>query len=138
MSSIQTHPNNDALNTSPPQHQLHDSSEPLPGSGSRAGTKTQDYSPANIERMESQEAHGNTEFTSDRPLGVKPTPEGRVAIGGQPNQPEGHAGFGDKVIGKTQKAGLVIGKYTKNDELHEKGELRETRGKGLGECTSSS
>ncbi|KAG1767372.1 hypothetical protein EV702DRAFT_754999 [Suillus placidus] len=159
----QNNTNNAALNTSRPQHQLHDSSQPLPGSGSRAAVQTQDYSPANIERMpssvvhgkdtptesddadstratigtpsagrtardshQSESARGNTAFTSERPLGVQPTPEGGVAIGGQPNLPEGHAGFSDKVIGKTQK---VIGKYTKNEELHEKGELRETGGK---------
>lgn len=166
MSSSQNNTNSAALNTSRPQHQLHDSSQPLPGSGSRAAVPTQDYSPANIERMSSSEIHGkqataesddtdstratigtpsggrtapdldshqsesargNTAFTTERPLGVQPTPEGGVAIGGQPNLPEGHASFGDKVIGKTQK---VIGKYTKNEELHEKGELRETGGKG--------
>lgn len=31
---------------------------------------------------------------------------GGVAIGGQPNLPEGHAGLGDKIIGKTQKVDL--------------------------------
>lgn len=161
MSGLQ---NNAALNTSRPQHQLHDSSQPLPGSGSRDAVQTQDYSPANIERMyssviygknastesddadstratmgipsagrtgpdsacESESARSNTASTNERPLGVQPTPEGGVSIGGQPNLSEGHAGFGDKVVGKTQK---VIGKYTKNEELHEKGELRETGGK---------
>ncbi|KAJ8590345.1 hypothetical protein M405DRAFT_737003 [Rhizopogon salebrosus TDB-379] len=175
MSFTSQNTNNAALNTSRPQHQLHDSSQPLPGSESRAAAQTQDYSPANIERMpssaihdrtesvssnassddadstratrgtssavdtgagvgahhqldspQSASAHGNTAFTSDRPLGVQPTSEGGVAIGGQPNLPEGHAGLGDKMVGKTQK---VIGKYTKNEELHEKGELRETGGK---------
>ncbi|KAG0699603.1 hypothetical protein DFH29DRAFT_983463 [Suillus ampliporus] len=153
-SSSQNNTDNAVLDTSRPQHQLHDSSQPLPGSGSRAAAQTQDYSPANIERMsssvihgknastesddadstratrgtvpDSQQARGNTAFTSDRPLGVQPTQEGGVAIGGQPNLPEGHAGFGDKAIGKAQK---VAGKYTKNEELHEKGELRETGGK---------
>ncbi|KAG1731027.1 hypothetical protein EDB19DRAFT_1641009 [Suillus lakei] len=181
MSSSQNNTNNAALNTSRPQHQLHDSSQPLPGFGSRATVQTQDYSPANIERMsssvihgkdtptesddadstrathgtpsagdtgpdshQSESARGNTAFTSERPLGVQPTPEGGVAIGGQPNLPEGHAGFSDKVIGKNAKgrscAFYVIGKYTKNEELHEKGELRETGGKAavLGEHTSSS
>ncbi|KAG1796983.1 uncharacterized protein HD556DRAFT_1431181 [Suillus plorans] len=165
MSGLQNNPNNAALNTSRPQHQLQDSSQPLPGSGSRDAVQTQDYSPANIERMSSSVIHGkntstesddadstratmgipsagrtgpdscesesesarsNTASTNERPLGAQPTPEGGVSIGGQPNLSEGHAGFGDKVIGKTQK---VIGKYTKNEELHEKGELRETGGK---------
>ncbi|KAG2359327.1 hypothetical protein BDR07DRAFT_1415320 [Suillus spraguei] len=35
--------------TARPQHQLHNSSQPLPGPGSRAAVQTQDYSPANIE-----------------------------------------------------------------------------------------
>ncbi|OAX34679.1 hypothetical protein K503DRAFT_724123 [Rhizopogon vinicolor AM-OR11-026] len=160
--------NNTALNTSRPQHQLHNSSQPLPGSESRAAAQTQDYSPANIERMsssviygetesvpddadstratrapsavgtgagasaphpdspQSASVRGNTAFTSDRPLDVQPTSEGGVTIGGQPDLPEGHAGLDDKIIGKTQK---VVGKYTKNEELHEKGELRETGGK---------
>jgi hypothetical protein len=45
----QNNTNDAALNTSDPQHQLHNSSEPLPGSGSRNAAQTQDYSPANIE-----------------------------------------------------------------------------------------
>lgn len=91
------------------------------------GTPSAGRTAPGLDSHQSESARGNTAFTSERPLGVQPTPEGGVAIGGQPNLPEGHAGFGDKVIGKTQK---VIGKYTKNEELHEKGELRETGGKG--------
>lgn len=108
------------------------------------GTPSGGRTAPDLDSHQSESARGNTAFTTERPLGVQPTPEGinhsimaiksdsqilagGVAIGGQPNLPEGHAGFGDKVIGKTQK---VIGKYTKNEELHEKGELRETGGKG--------
>ena len=61
--------------------------------------------------------------------------------------PEGHANIGDKIVGKTQKVGFtvtggrlvhltprqVIGKYTQNPDLHEKGELRETGGKAAAE-----
>ncbi|KAG0699601.1 hypothetical protein DFH29DRAFT_983462 [Suillus ampliporus] len=156
-SSSQNNTDNAVLDTSRPQHQLHDTSQPLPGSGSRAAAQTQDYSPANIERMsssvihgknastesddadstratrgtgpDSQQARGNTAFTTARlvfNLCKKVLTFCGVAVGGQPNLPEGHAGFGDKVIGKAQK---VAGKYTKNEELHEKGELRETGGK---------
>ncbi|KAF4586133.1 hypothetical protein EYR38_010407 [Pleurotus pulmonarius] len=39
---------------------------------------------------------------------------------------KGHAGMGDKVIGKTQQ---MMGKMTNNADLREKGELRETGGK---------
>ncbi|KAL4063356.1 hypothetical protein V8B97DRAFT_2011766 [Scleroderma yunnanense] len=73
---------------------------------------------------------GRSAFTSTRPLGVAPVPEGGVAIGGQPGLPPAHAGLGDKIIGKTEK---VIGKVTNNAELHEQGELRETGGKAAAE-----
>ncbi|KAF8555186.1 hypothetical protein OG21DRAFT_1496474 [Imleria badia] len=76
------------------------------------------------------EAQGRNAFNSERPLGVTPVPEGGVAIGGQPNLPEGKANMGDKIVGKTQK---VIGKYTHNPDLHERGELRETGGKAAAE-----
>ncbi|KAF4568451.1 hypothetical protein EYR40_010141 [Pleurotus pulmonarius] len=39
---------------------------------------------------------------------------------------KGHAGMGDKVIGKTQQ---MLGKMTNNADLREKGELRESGGK---------
>ncbi|KAF9502077.1 hypothetical protein BDN71DRAFT_1437513 [Pleurotus eryngii] len=39
---------------------------------------------------------------------------------------KGHAGVGDKVIGKTQQ---MVGKMTNNADLREKGELRGTSGK---------
>ena len=44
---------------------------------------------------------------SDRPLNVKPTPAGGVAIDGQPNLPLGHATLSDKIVGKTQKVWLL-------------------------------
>ena len=62
----QNNADNAALNTSRPQHQLHDSSQPLPGSESRGATQTQDYSPENIERMSSSFIHGKTESASSR------------------------------------------------------------------------
>ncbi|KAG1853198.1 hypothetical protein DFJ58DRAFT_728316 [Suillus subalutaceus] len=117
MSSSQNNTNNVALNTSSPQHQLNDPSQSL-RSGSRATVQTQVSLPANIERVFSSAIHSkNTSAQSDdayptratlgteRQLGVQPTPEDGIAIDGQPNPPEGHAGFGD---GKTQKASLVL------------------------------
>lgn len=59
--------------------------------------------------------------------------------------PEGHANMGDKIVGKTQKVSFavvvrphlisrqVVGKYTHNPDLHERGELRETGGKAAAE-----
>jgi len=71
---------------------------------------------------------------------------GGVAIGGQSELPVGHAGLGDKIVGKTEKVRVslrsvfirlicpqVVGKYTNNPERHEKGELRETGGKAAAE-----
>jgi len=65
-------------------------------------------------------------FQEERPLGVQPTSQGGVAIGGNSDLPEGHASLMDKMIGKTQK---VAGKAMKKPEMHEKGELREAGGK---------
>ncbi|THH21764.1 hypothetical protein EUX98_g8285 [Antrodiella citrinella] len=62
----------------------------------------------------------------ERPLGVQPTSQGGVAVGGNSDLPEGHASVMDKVIGKTQK---VAGKVLRKPEMHEKGELREAGGK---------
>ncbi|KAI0669011.1 hypothetical protein C8Q78DRAFT_1044153 [Trametes maxima] len=59
-------------------------------------------------------------------MDVRPTAVGGVAVGGDADLPEGHAGLADKVIGKTQK---VTGKMTHNAAMHEKGELREAGGK---------
>jgi len=42
-------------------------------------------------------------FNSERPLNVKPTDQGGVAIDGRGDLPEGHANMADKVIGKMQK-----------------------------------
>ncbi|EJD43646.1 hypothetical protein AURDEDRAFT_32072, partial [Auricularia subglabra TFB-10046 SS5] len=69
---------------------------------------------------------GANAFKGERPLGVQPVQEGGVAIDGREGLPEGKATAMDKVVGKTQK---VVGKMTKNWDMHEKGELRETGGK---------
>ncbi|KAG2112928.1 hypothetical protein BD769DRAFT_1754922 [Suillus cothurnatus] len=66
MSSSQKNTNNAVLNTSSPQHRLHDSSPVLPGSGSYAAVQTQDYSPTNIECISSCVIHGkDTSAQSD-------------------------------------------------------------------------
>ena len=46
---------------------------------------------------------GQNAFNSDRPLDVKPTDQGGVAIDGRGDLPEGHANIADKMIGKVQK-----------------------------------
>ncbi|EIW56831.1 uncharacterized protein TRAVEDRAFT_128527 [Trametes versicolor FP-101664 SS1] len=69
---------------------------------------------------------GRTAFNEDRPMGVEPTERGGVAVGGDPNLPEGKAKLADKIIGKTQK---VAGKVMSKPAMHEKGELREAGGK---------
>lgn len=54
----------------------------------------------------SSEHHGDRSanaFNEDRPMDVQPAPGGGVSIGGNDDLPMGKAGFGDKVIGKTQK-----------------------------------
>ena len=89
-------------------------------------------------------AAGRTAFTEERPLGVQPTSQGAfacsshsislfadahtggVAVGGQDDKPMGHAKLTDKIVGKTEK---VMGKMSKNPQMHEKGELREAGGK---------
>ena len=58
---------------------------------------------------------------------------GRVSIGGQSELPLGHAGLGDKLIGKTEKVSVslrsvfirlicpqVVGKFTNNPGRHER------------------
>ncbi|KAG9310874.1 hypothetical protein JVU11DRAFT_8729 [Chiua virens] len=126
--------------------QLHDPSQPPPAPGR---TQVQpDYPHIRAQGTSEPEAKGKGKnaFNTERPLDVAPAPEGRsilittthlselvtggVAVGGQPDLPEGHASMGDKIVGKAQK---VIGKYTNNPELHEKGELRETGGKAAAE-----
>ncbi|KIY67389.1 hypothetical protein CYLTODRAFT_353334, partial [Cylindrobasidium torrendii FP15055 ss-10] len=62
----------------------------------------------------------------ERPLDVKPSHAGGVAVGGRSDVPEGKATALDKLAGKTEK---VIGKLTGNAEKHERGELREAGGK---------
>ncbi|TRM63204.1 hypothetical protein BD626DRAFT_402834 [Schizophyllum amplum] len=69
---------------------------------------------------------GKNAFTEERPMGVEPTSQGGVAVGGQDDKPMGKAKFTDKMVGKTEK---VIGKMSKNPQMHEKGELREAGGK---------
>jgi uncharacterized protein YjbJ (UPF0337 family) len=105
--------------------QLHDPAQPPPATGTTA-----EPGPDLVPQRAPDQGSPRTAFNSERPLGVAPAPEGGVAIGGQPNLPEGHANIGDKIVGKTQK---VIGKYTHNPDLHEKGELRETGGKAAAE-----
>lgn len=46
---------------------------------------------------------GQNAFNSERPLNVKPTNQGGVAVGGRGDLPEGHANMADKMIGKMQK-----------------------------------
>ncbi|KAF8419633.1 hypothetical protein L210DRAFT_3401495 [Boletus edulis BED1] len=94
-------------------------------------SRVNDLAPQRAQDQGVPEIQGRNAFNSERPLGVTPVPEGGVAIGGQPNLPEGHANMGDKIVGKAQK--VVVGKYTHNPELHEKGELRETGGKAAAE-----
>jgi len=70
-------------------------------------------------------SQGANAFNTDRPRDVQPTSQGGVAPGGRSDMPMGKASFMDKVIGKSEK---VIGKVTKNPDMHETGELRETGG----------
>ncbi|KAG1816793.1 uncharacterized protein BJ212DRAFT_1299534 [Suillus subaureus] len=115
MSSSQNNTNNIALHTSRPQHQLHNSSLPLPGSRSHTTVQTQDYSSLQgciygIRMMlgtEVQTCIGVRVLMVTPPspaseaLGVQHMPQGGI---GQPNWPKDHAGFSD---GTTQKAGLM-------------------------------
>ncbi|KAL0575098.1 hypothetical protein V5O48_006874 [Marasmius crinis-equi] len=152
MSNPMSQPGND-LNTAAmrPEHQIHGSSDVLPGS---KGVSNIDYSAENIERSgpnkvwsegderefardQTSATHpsgthhdtsGQNAFNSERPMNVQPTEAGGVAIGGRSDLPEGKASATDKLIGKTQK---VMGKMTHNAEMHEKGELRESGGKAV-------
>jgi hypothetical protein len=108
MSSSQNNTNSAGLNTSRPQHQLHDSSQPLPGSGSRAAEQTQDYSPANIERMPSSVIHGKAASVesddADSTRATMGTPSaGRTAPGLDSNQSESARGntafIGERPLG---------------------------------------
>ncbi|RDX46084.1 hypothetical protein OH76DRAFT_1457396 [Lentinus brumalis] len=136
----------------PPTHHTHKSSDVLPGARG-ASQVAQDYSTNVTENPRVwQDEHerkygagsdtravvaggqhdapntntGSSAFEGERPMGVQPTEQGGVAIGGEANLPEGHAKMTDKIIGKTQK---LTGKMTHNAEMHEKGELREAGGK---------
>ncbi|KAI0270574.1 hypothetical protein BC834DRAFT_862026 [Gloeopeniophorella convolvens] len=137
-----------------PSHHIHNPNEPLPGApggqiapdystGALSGTKKPgDFDREPYEEQRFEEDHdaadprGQNAFTSERPSDVKPTQSGGVARGGQDNLPVGKANFLDKVIGKTEK---VIGKVTKNADMHETGELRETGGKkaAIGEARAA-
>ncbi|KAI0753615.1 hypothetical protein C8Q74DRAFT_1211078 [Fomes fomentarius] len=92
------------------------------GSDTRRGQHDSDYDAPTPTNTHTAPATG----AGDRPLGVQPTEQGGVAIGGDSNLPEGHANMTDKIIGKTQK---LTGKVTNNAGMHEKGELRESGGK---------
>ncbi|KAK7443551.1 hypothetical protein VKT23_015724 [Stygiomarasmius scandens] len=124
---------NNMLPTSRPEHQVHGSSDPLPGARGAQGAV--DYSPETIDRMPTTQLNaqgvpstqeGGNAFTEPRPMDVRPAETGGVAVEGRSDLPEGKAKITDKIIGKTEK---VIGKMTKNPEMHEKGELREAGGK---------
>ncbi|KAI0030451.1 hypothetical protein K488DRAFT_54231 [Vararia minispora EC-137] len=115
-----------------PTHHVHDSSEPLPGA--RGARPAADYSIDTLEGRTQQEQNiadthetrGANAFNTERPMDVRPTDEGGVAVGGQSDLPMGQANTLDKVIGKTEK---VLGKVLKKESMHEKGELREAGGK---------
>jgi len=51
---------------------------------------------------------GQNAFNSERPMNVKPTDQGGVAIDGRGDLPEGHANMADKVIGKVQKVNSPV------------------------------
>ncbi|KZS95451.1 hypothetical protein SISNIDRAFT_548358 [Sistotremastrum niveocremeum HHB9708] len=110
-----------------PHHHVHGSSDPLPTRSSLNDSQNGEF------QTSDERSSGQNGFNSDRPLDVQPAPEGGVAQGGQEGLPEGKANAVDKIVGKVEK---VIGKHTHNPELHEKGELRESGGKGAQEGTA--
>lgn len=150
--SANTH-NNPYVSQPPPEHHVHRDSEVLPGARDAAASANYDASLTNDSQTWKDNNQrqfgagtddrnvmaggqhdtsgapdsGRNAFNSERPLNVQPTSQGGVAIGGQANLPEGKATVTDKLIGKTQK---VTGKITHNPDMHEKGELRESGGKG--------
>jgi len=118
---------------------LHDPSQPPPAVGTTAGPGTVHPSqpkptgttlPQRSEAQDIPGQQGRNAFNSERPLDVRPAPEGGVAMGGQSSLPQGHATMADKIVGKMEK---VIGKVMSDEEKHEKGELRETGGKAAAE-----
>jgi len=123
-----------------PEHHLHRDSEPLPSKDSTSYDTSRLKEPGPWENRRDvgvtgfhqgtpdfqESSAGQNAFNSERPLNVKPTKEGGVAIDGRGDLPEGHSNVADKMIGKVQK---VAGKYMNKPELHEKGELRESGGK---------
>ncbi|KAN0080250.1 hypothetical protein V8E55_009816 [Tylopilus felleus] len=113
--------------------QPHDPSQPPPAPGTTTADpaiRENDLASQHVQHHSVPAVQERNAFNSERPLGVTPVPEGGIAIGSQPNLPKGHATTGDKIVGKAQK---VIGKYTHNPELHERGELCETGGKAAAE-----
>ncbi|KAI0728821.1 hypothetical protein C8Q72DRAFT_875553 [Fomitopsis betulina] len=113
-------------------HHIHRDSETLPGARGSAAAANYSTDVTNNDRVwqdNNQRRFGAG--TGDRaypvwPLNVQPTAAGGVAIDGRDDLPLDKATLTDKLVGKTQK---VAGKVTKNPEMHEKGELRETGGK---------
>ncbi|THG95966.1 hypothetical protein EW026_g5770 [Hermanssonia centrifuga] len=136
-----------------PEHHTHQSSDVLPGArgvapapdysadntndsgvweGNNkrrfgAGTDTNAVMAGGQHNGDNYTATDDADFEHDeRPMNVKSTGAGGVAIDGRDDLPEGHAKLMDKVAGKTQK---VAGKLMHKPEMHEKGELREAGGK---------
>ncbi|KAH9003678.1 hypothetical protein EDB86DRAFT_2845944 [Lactarius hatsudake] len=104
-------------------------SNPSQASRGRTGQEPSESHQTQSQYIEEVEpgAQGQNAFNSERPLDVQPTQSGGVARDGKEGLPMGKAGLGDKAIGKIEK---VIGKATRNDDMHEAGELRESGGKG--------
>ncbi|KAI6011423.1 hypothetical protein EDC04DRAFT_3094679 [Pisolithus marmoratus] len=145
---------------SAPQHRLHDSSQPLPrrqgenyerapedmgaGQQQQRGERSCEHhhgaqrtaygSGIGAERRDEGDYQGagtgRNAYTTERPLGVRPVPEGGVAVGGQPNLEASQASMTDRIVGKTEK---VVGKATNNPTMHERGELREAGGTAAAE-----
>ncbi|EGN94834.1 hypothetical protein SERLA73DRAFT_187902 [Serpula lacrymans var. lacrymans S7.3] len=83
----QSNANNAGLNATRPTHHIHDSSEPLPGSGARNATSAQDYTPANIERTPSSAIHESStpsDALSQRSTGGYDSPDSTRATMGSP------------------------------------------------------
>jgi len=118
-----------------PAHHVHKESEPLPATAAHEydayAREADEDADADMNDFKENDtnavvAGGQHEASSGRPLGVRETPQGGVAIDGRDDLPEGKAKLTDKLVGKTQK---LAGKATKNQDMHERGELREAGGK---------